>query len=135
MGQVRIREYNDAARSKVGLTTILLQGPLVTDFLGLSIKTLELTFGSAADAPALTGKTHFVALEAVDVNVRYAVRPQNRRWTQLAATENHAPIPAGGVVIEAVYPGAIISFLQTSLDGAVGQGVGWSATYVPVLAL
>ena len=135
MGLVRIREYNDMARPRAGganVGTGLLKGPIVTDELGLPIKTVNTSPGTSVDCAQLTRKTHFVALEA-DADVRYAVRPKALIRQSLAATENHPLIPAGATVIEAVYPQAIIAFLQTSQSG--GATVPFQQSYIPVLAL
>ncbi len=135
MGRVIIREHRDQAHDRSGKPTGLLKGPLVTDEMGLPIKTVDTTGGTAVDCLPLTSKTHFVALESVDNDVRYVVRPKKYRYTPLAATEDHTPIPATGVVFEAVYPGAIISFLQTSAQGTGGAPYPFQSSYVPVLAL
>ncbi len=138
MGQVRIREHSDLQRSRAGSSTPLFKGPLVTDELGESIKVV--TVGSdPVDCPPLTRKTHFVAIEAVDSDIRYKVRPKSDRWTRYEATGDDTPVAAGAVQFEAVYPGAIISFLQTSdligPGGPGGEPIAFQPSYVPVLAL
>lgn len=119
-----------AGGANVGTGT--LKGPLVTDELGLPIKTVSTTPGEAVDSSPMTQRTHFVAIEP-DSDVRYAVRPKSALHVKLDATANHTPIPAGAVVIEAVYPGAVISFLQTSQIG--GSEVPFQQSYIPVLLL
>lgn len=135
MAQVVIREHNDMARPRGGganVGTFTLKGTLVTDEYGLPIKVVDISSGLPVDSPRMTARTHFVAIEP-DADVRYAIRPKKAAFTKLDATINHTPIPAGAVVIEAVYPGAIISFLQTSLVG--GSDQAFQSSYVPVLGL
>jgi hypothetical protein len=133
VGSVYIRQHNDiAGRRFGGSASGLVKGELVTP-----PTELVTTRGTAVDAPAMTAKTHFVALEPIDCNVRYAVRPKAARYTPRDATLKDTPIPAGAVVYEAVYPGAIISFLEVGMPSgsqASGSGV-FLPGYVPVLAL
>lgn len=116
-----------------GRASGVVLGQLATDHLGLPIKTVDTIGGTAVDCLPLTSRTNFVGLEAVDVDVRYKVRPKKFRYTPAAATDDDNPIPAGGVVIEAAYPGAIISFLQESQVG--GAVFPYQQSYLPVLAL
>lgn len=112
---VTIREFNDMARPRAGGgdgATGLVGGVLINDEYDIPIKTVATSLGVAVDSDRMSAKTHFVALES-DANCRYAVRPKNR-VDPVAATAQHNPLPANTVVIEKVYPGAIISFLQTS---------------------
>ena len=132
MGRVVIREYTDLQRSRSGDPTGLLRGSLATDELGTSIKTVDTAPGTSVDCAALTSRTHFVALEA-DSDMRYVVRPKKFRYVPLAATADHSPLPAGSEKMEAVYPGAILSFLQTSPIGGVVYP--FQQAYIPVLAL
>lgn len=134
MGTVILREYVDVAYSKTGGQGAgdLVKGELATDRNGTAIKTVNVG-AVAVDCPKLTARTHFVGIEPTDCNVRYAVRPKALRWTPLPATVNHNPVPAGAVVYEAVYPGAIISFLQTATP-TTGPAP-FRPGYVPVLAL
>jgi hypothetical protein len=92
--------------------TGLVGGVLLSDEYEFAIKTVTSVLGTAVDSERMSAKTHFVALEA-DVNCRYAVRPKDR-VNEVPATSQHNPLPANTVVVEKVYPGAIISFLQTS---------------------
>jgi hypothetical protein len=86
------------------------------------------------DSPRLTASTHFVQMES-DANVRYAIRPKKLNANVLLATRDHPLIPAGSVVVEAVYPGCIINFYQTSPVGvASGPAQPFSPAYIPVLA-
>lgn len=117
------------ARSREGFTsTGLLKGPLLQ-----APTTVITTPGTAVDAPAVSRKTHFVAIEAVDCNIRYAIRLKSAPYTVLPATPQHTPIPAGAVAIEAVHPGAIISLLQTHTPS--GSSQSFLPGYVPVLGL
>ena len=89
--------------------------------------------GASVDSAPMSGRTHFVALEAVDSDIRYRMRPKAFRYTALDAESDDTPLPAGAVVIEPVYPGAVIAFLQVSqVGGEVGP---FLPAYVPVLAL
>ena len=122
------------ARGRSGDATMLVKGPLVTDEFGLPIKVVTTAYDESVDCDALTPKTHFVALEAVDSNIRYKVRPKKFRHISAPATDDDTPIAAGATVIEAVYPGCVIAFRQTSPVGDV-SGIPFQASYVPVLAL
>lgn len=134
MGRVIIREHADAGRARDGRGTVsIIKGSLVTDEFGVPIKTVDTVGGTSVECAALTSRTHFVALEAVDSDIRYKVRPKRNRYTPVTATDDDNPIPAGGIVFEAVYPGAIIAFLQTSQIG--GAPLAFQQAYVPVLAL
>ncbi len=131
MGTVVIREHNDLQRSRSGDPTGLLRGSLVTDELGLPIKTVT-TSGDSTECTPLTARTHFVAIEP-DSNIRYVVRPKRHRYTPITCTDQHTPVPAGAVQIEAVYPGAVIAFLQTSDVG--GGHVLTDQNLIPILML
>ncbi len=131
MGTVIIREHNDLQRSRTGVSTGLLKGSLVTDELHLPIKTVS-TSGTSTESAPMTARTHFVAIEP-DSNVRYVVRPKRAMYTPITCTDQHTPIPAGSVQIEAVYPGAVIAFLQTSDVG--GDLVPFDQNLIPVLML
>ncbi len=80
----------------------------------------------------MSPKTHFVALEA-DSDMRYRMRPRTDKFTPLAAADDDTPLPAGAVVIEPVYPGAVIAFLQTS--GLGGAETPFSPFLIPILLL
>jgi hypothetical protein len=126
MGSVTIREHNDIARDRSGQPTMLVKGEIIRK---QTVTTVE---GSSVDSAAMSAQTHFVALEA-DSDVRYRMRPRNKKFIALAAELNDTPLPAGAVVIEPVYPGCIIAFLQTSELG--GAETPYQQSYVPVLAL
>lgn len=128
-----IREYGQVARS-IGVSSGVLKGTLVTDEQGLPIKTVDTVYDSSVECAALTARTHFVVMEAVDSTVRYKVRPKRFSATPVTATDDDAPIPAGASVTESVYPGAIIAFRQTTPVGDV-NGIAFQSSYVPVLAL
>jgi hypothetical protein len=105
---VTIREYGRIAESHSGKATVLARGVLITDELGLPIKTVVPVLGGV-DSQPLTGKTHFVELENTGAAaVYYAVRPKGRTTT-LTATTRHRAIQAGDVVIESVHPQCIIN--------------------------
>ena len=127
MDSVRIREHPDMARGRAADASMIVKGAILVK---QEITTVEET---AIDCAAFSGKTHFVALEAVDSDIRYRMRPKAHRWTPLAAAADDTPLPAGGVAIEAVYPGAIMSFLQTSQLG--GGEVPFQQSYIPILLL
>lgn len=137
MGRVVIREYRDMKHDRSGLASGLILGQLATDHLGLPIKSVDTVGGTAVDCLPLTSRTNFVALEAVDSDIRYKVRTKKFRYTPAPATDDDNPIPAGSVVMEAVYPGAVISFLQTSGLGGVTTPAGpfLTSQYIPVLSL
>lgn len=128
-----IREYRDMKHDRSGRASGLILGQLATDHLGLPIKTVDTVGGTAIDCLPLTSRTNFVAIEAVDSDLRYKVRPKKFRYTPAAATDDDNPIPAGAVAMEAVYPGAVISFLQTSQVGGVAYP--YQQSYLPLLSL
>lgn len=135
MGRIVIREYKTVKRQPAagsGGDTGLVQGELITDRFGLPIKTVATTPDTPVDCARLTASTHFVAIES-DSDVRYAVRPKRLNHIALSATENHPFVPAGTQIIEAVYPGAIISFMQTGGDSVSGPSQPYMQAYVPVL--
>ena len=108
-----IREYNDVAQDRVGRSSVVILGQNVTDSLGLSIKTITAT-NVAADAAQLTARTHWVQIENKGaLTVRYAVRPKNI-YVTVPATALHVPVLAGSLAVEAVYPGAYISFVEAA---------------------
>jgi hypothetical protein len=114
VGTVIIREFNDMARPRAGGgdgATGLVGGVLLSDEYGFAIKTVTTVMGTAVDSERMSAKTHFVALEA-SANCRYAIRPKDK-VTEVPATAQHNPLPANTVVVEKVYPGAIISFLES----------------------
>lgn len=132
MGTVYIRQHNDLAsrRDGRGGGSSLVKGELVT-----AATELTTTRGTAVDAPAFTAKTHFVALEPIDCNVRYYVRPKASRYVSRGATLRDTPIPAGAVAFEAVYPGAVISFLEVAMPTGTPSAGTFVPGYVPVLGL
>jgi hypothetical protein len=132
VGRIVIREYKNVKRHSGGVTDVV-QGALVTDHFGLPIKTVTTVAATPVDCARLTASTHFVAIES-DTDVRYAVRPRKRNHITLSATEDHPFVPAGMQIIEAVYPGAIISFLQVSGDAQSGPATPYLQVYAPVLA-
>lgn len=112
---VIIREFQDMARPRAGGgdgATGLVGGVLLSDEYNFAIKTVATVLGTPVDSAKMSARTHFVALES-DANCRYAVRPKDK-VSSVPATANHNPLPANTVVIEKVYPGAVISFLQTA---------------------
>ena len=134
MGRVILREHNDMARGRAGgAPGGIVKGTLVTDELGLPIKTVDTIGGTSVECEALTARTHFVAIEAADSDIRYKIRPKRARYVPVTATDDDNPIPSGQVVFEAVYPGAILAFLQTSQIG--GAPLGFQQSYVIALAL
>jgi hypothetical protein len=111
MGTVIVREYSRAALSARGQTLDIIGGVVLTDSVGGAIKTASLSAGgNLVEIGPLEGGTHFVEIET-DVALRYAVRPKDRTTT-LNATSSHRPVAADAVVLEAVHPGAYISFLS-----------------------
>lgn len=79
MATVKIREYNDQARTRSGLPTFLPTGPLVTDELGKPIKVVTTAAATPVDSPRLEAQTHLVCIEA-SANVRYAIWPYVARY-------------------------------------------------------
>jgi hypothetical protein len=110
MGVVTIREFAGMRRDRVGEHTGYLDGALVTDADGTAIKTVTTVAATPVDSAALSSGTLFVEIDST-VNVRFAVRPKGRTTT-LAATSGHQRALANTPKIVAVYPGAIINFLE-----------------------
>lgn len=105
-----IREFGRLAHDHVGQASVMARGVLLTDETASPIKVVAPTVGGT-DSPPLTGKTHWVELENTGTSVvTYAIRPKGSTVT-LAATANHRKIPAGGAVMEAVHPRAVINFV------------------------
>ena len=81
MAQVAIREYHDQARSVRGLSASTTLGGLVSDELRYPIFVVTTNPTTQVTSPAFSGRTHFVAIEAIGANVRYVVWPE---WAKAA---------------------------------------------------
>lgn len=116
-GTVTLWEYADLKRDSRGQASVLAGGVLATDLVAaetgsaVPIKTVA-TSGTAANCDPLTNKTNFVIMKATALTY-YRIKPKgylgSLTW---AATSSYRSIPAGGEVVEAVYPGAVISFKE-----------------------
>lgn len=110
MGTITLREHGNVAPSNYSDGGHYIPGALITDKYGLPIKTVTTEGGTPIDSDPMTTKTYFVEIEGA-AGVRFAVRPRGFE-TELPATSSHKAIPADGIILVRVYPGAIISFLE-----------------------